>query len=119
MSEDPTDTETLLPASWSASGGLGIDEVDEDVELGLIGENRGREGVDGDVLRLGPWVNQVCSGIMCRFPCLMCNLSQTPITVNPQMPLEIVTQLFKRMGYVHYVHYSSNLLTDLLVLDHA
>ena len=75
MSADHTDTETLLPASWSPSGGLGIDEVDEDVELGLIGENSGSEGLDGDLLRLRPWVNQVCSGIVCRFPYLMCKLS--------------------------------------------
>jgi len=74
-SADHSDTETLLPASWSASGGLGIDEVDEDVELGLIGENRGRGGLDGDLLRLGPWVNQVCGGIVCRLPLLMYNLS--------------------------------------------
>ena len=63
--EDHADTETLLPASWSASGGLGIDEVDEDVELGLIGETGGRGGLDEDVLRLGPWVNQVCVQVLC------------------------------------------------------
>jgi hypothetical protein len=68
QSEDHADTDTLLAPSWSASGGLGIDEVDEDVELELIGETGGRGGLDGDVLRLGPWVNQVCSGIMCTFP---------------------------------------------------
>jgi hypothetical protein len=60
QTEDQPDTETLLAPSWSASGGLGIDEVDEDVELGLIGETGGRGGLDGDVLRLGPWVNKVC-----------------------------------------------------------
>ena len=70
--EGHPDTEILLPASWSASGGLGIDEVDEDVELGLIGETGGR---GGDVLRLGPWVNQVCSGTVCGFPWLICNVS--------------------------------------------
>ena len=75
MSADHSDTEILLPASWSASGGLGIDEVDEDVELGLIGENTGGEGLDGDLLRLGPWVNQVCEGIVCRLPLLMYNMS--------------------------------------------
>jgi hypothetical protein len=115
MSPDDADTENLLPASWSASGGLGIDEVDEDVELGLIGENGGREGLDGDLLRLGPWVNQVCSGIVCGLPWLIC--PQTPITVNPQMPLEIVMQLFKRMGYVQYIYHSNNLSADSSVLD--
>ena len=63
--EDHIDTGSLLPASWSASGGLGIDEVDEDVELGLIGETGGRGGLDGDVLRLAPWVNQVCVELLC------------------------------------------------------
>jgi len=36
--------------------------------------------VGNDVLKLWPWVNQ------------------TPLTVSPQLPLEIVMQLFKRMG---------------------
>ena len=35
-----------------------------------------------DVLKLWPWVNQ------------------TPLTVSPQLPLEIAMQLFKRMGCV-------------------
>lgn len=62
--EDHADTETLLPASWGPSGGLGIDEVDEDVELGLIRETGGGGGLDSDVLRLGPWVNQVCAQLL-------------------------------------------------------
>lgn len=76
-SEEHDDTETLLAASWSASGGLGIDEVGEDVELGLIGETGSRGSLDGGLLRLGPWVNQVCSSIvfMCRLPWLICNMS--------------------------------------------
>jgi len=36
--------------------------------------------VANDVLKLWPWVNQ------------------TPLTVSPQLPLEIVMQLFRRMG---------------------
>ena len=71
--EDHADTETLLAASWSASGGLGIDEVDEDVELGLIGEAGGGGGLDGDVLRLGPWVNQVCASSVYRLAWIICN----------------------------------------------
>lgn len=35
-----------------------------------------------DVLAFGPWVNQ------------------TPLTVAPQLPLEVVMQLFKRLGQV-------------------
>ncbi|KAH8119059.1 chloride channel [Phellopilus nigrolimitatus] len=42
-----------------------------------------REAASSETLELWPWVNQ------------------TPITVSPQLPLEIVMQLFKRMGLQH------------------
>lgn len=84
-SEEHDDTETLLAASWSASGGLGIDELGEDVELGLIGEAGGRGSLDGGVLRLGPWVNQVCSSIVFVFklPWLICNMSTDAYNSQP------------------------------------
>ncbi|OCH88114.1 Cl-channel protein [Obba rivulosa] len=49
--------------------------IDEDISLEII-ETAARL----DMLKLWPWVNQ------------------TPLTVSPQLPLEIVMQLFKRMG---------------------
>ncbi|KAF7985088.1 hypothetical protein HWV62_8969 [Athelia sp. TMB] len=59
--------------SDSASGpAIGIEE---ELAAELIGTT-----VRGDVIKLWPWVNQ------------------TPLTVAPQLPLEIVMQLFKRMG---------------------
>ncbi|KAG8833649.1 glycerol ethanol, ferric requiring protein [Serendipita sp. 399] len=79
MSEPPSAVpDDLLPPSWSAGTGLSIEDVDNDFELGLLHEERttARDGI----LRLDPWVNQ------------------TPITVGPQMPLETVVQMFKRLG---------------------
>ncbi|KAI8993977.1 Cl-channel protein [Trametes punicea] len=49
--------------------------LDEDVSLDIMESTASQ-----DVLKLWPWVNQ------------------TPLTVSPQLPLEIVMQLFKRMG---------------------
>ncbi|EMD33680.1 hypothetical protein CERSUDRAFT_67832 [Gelatoporia subvermispora B] len=49
--------------------------IDEDISLEII-ETTARP----DVLKLWPWVNQ------------------TPLTVSPQLPLEVVMQLFKRLG---------------------
>lgn len=33
------------------------------------------------------------------------NAVQTPLTVTSKLPLEVVMQLFKRMGYVHHVYF--------------
>ncbi|THH01086.1 hypothetical protein EW026_g1533 [Hermanssonia centrifuga] len=49
--------------------------MDEDISLELI-----ETTASPDVFKLWPWVNQ------------------TPLTVSPQLPLEIVMQLFKRIG---------------------
>lgn len=49
--------------------------MDEDISMELMETTATHE-----VLKLWPWVNQ------------------TPLTVSPQLPLEIVMQLFKRMG---------------------
>ncbi|KAG8761011.1 glycerol ethanol, ferric requiring protein [Serendipita sp. 396] len=79
MAEPPSaGPDGLLPPSWSAGTGLSIEDVDNDIELSLLHEERtnARDGI----LRLDPWVNQ------------------TPITVGPQMPLETVVQMFKRLG---------------------
>ena len=37
------------------------------------------------------------------------NAIQTPLTVTSKLPLEVVMQLFKRMGYVHHVYFSKDL----------
>lgn len=54
-----------------------------------------------DVLKLWPWVNQVTltflpsiTGVLSR------NALKTPLTVPQRLPLEILMQLFKRMGYI-------------------
>ncbi|GBE80493.1 predicted protein [Sparassis crispa] len=49
--------------------------IDEDISMEII-----ETSATPDVLKFWPWVNQ------------------TPLTVSPQLPLEIVMQLFKRMG---------------------
>ncbi|KAI5120350.1 hypothetical protein M0805_009425 [Coniferiporia weirii] len=49
--------------------------VDDEAFTSII-----RETASSEILELWPWVNQ------------------TPLTVSPQLPLEIVMQLFKRMG---------------------
>ncbi|KZP34403.1 Cl-channel protein [Athelia psychrophila] len=65
--------EGVAGLSDSASGpAIGIEE---EMAAELIGTT-----VSSDVIKLWPWVNQ------------------TPLTVAPQLPLEIVMQLFKRMG---------------------
>ncbi|KAI0688187.1 Cl-channel protein [Cytidiella melzeri] len=49
--------------------------VDDEISMEIM-----ETTVSPDVLKLWPWVNQ------------------TPLTVSPQLPLEIVLQLFRRMG---------------------
>ncbi|OBZ70692.1 hypothetical protein A0H81_09370 [Grifola frondosa] len=49
--------------------------IDEDISMEII-----ETTATPDILKLWPWVNQ------------------TPLTVSPQLPLEVVMQLFKRMG---------------------
>jgi len=95
-----TNQENLVPTSSWPSGtgtGLGIGDNDSEIELHLLRE--GRTGAGEDVIRLEPWVNQVTlekyfANALSDQPL------QTPLTVGPQRPLEIVVQLFKRLGYV-------------------
>lgn len=54
---------------------------------------------DAAVLRLWPWVNQVRSAVPCSRH-TDADGWQTPITVQPQMSLEIVEKLFRTMGCV-------------------
>lgn len=67
-----SDQEDFVLSDMTSGSALG---VEEDVATELI-----ETSATIDVLKLWPWVNQ------------------TPLTVSPQLPLEIVTQLFKRMG---------------------
>ncbi|KAG2047130.1 hypothetical protein BDR06DRAFT_964310 [Suillus hirtellus] len=67
-----SDQEDFVLSDMASGSALG---VEEDVATELI-----ETSATIDVLKLWPWVNQ------------------TPLTVSPQLPLEIVTQLFKRMG---------------------
>ncbi|KIJ49687.1 hypothetical protein M422DRAFT_777607 [Sphaerobolus stellatus SS14] len=60
-----------LPQTATAPA-LGIDQEEA--------ENIIQTAASRDVISMGPWVNQ------------------TPLTVSPQLPLEIVMQIFKRMG---------------------
>jgi chloride channel 3/4/5 len=52
--------------------------IEDDVSMDII-ENT---VADGGGIQMWPWVHQ------------------TPLTVSPQLPLEIVMQLFQRMGWV-------------------
>ncbi|KAG2101302.1 chloride channel [Suillus discolor] len=67
-----SDQEDFVLSDMTSGSALG---VEEDVAEELI-----ETSATIDVLKLWPWVNQ------------------TPLTVSPRLPLEIVTQLFKRMG---------------------
>ncbi|KAI9067301.1 Cl-channel protein [Trametes sanguinea] len=69
---DPEDHEDSELAGVAPGPAVGLDE---DISLDIM-ESTAAE----DILKLWPWVNQ------------------TPLTVSPQLPLEIVMQLFKRMG---------------------
>jgi chloride channel 3/4/5 len=61
-------------------------EMDAAREMAGVGEDDHAESTPlaaaADMLEFGPWVNQ------------------TPLSVAPQLPLEIVMDLFKRMGCV-------------------
>ncbi|KAG1725409.1 chloride channel [Suillus paluster] len=67
-----SDQEDFVLSDMTSGSALG---VEEEVATELI-----ETSATIDVLKLWPWVNQ------------------TPLTVSPRLPLEIVTQLFKRMG---------------------
>jgi len=55
-----------------------------------------------DVLKLWPWVNQVTlTYLPSIINVLSRNTLKTPLTVPPRLPLEILMQLFKRMGYIN------------------
>jgi chloride channel 3/4/5 len=46
------------------------------------------------------------------------NTNQTPLTVTSKLPLEVVMQLFKRMGYVHHVYFSKRFFFSLYAHSH-
>lgn len=68
------DPEDLEDADFAAAAGPAAG-LDEEMSMDIM-ENTTMQ----DVLKVWPWVNQ------------------TPLTVSPQLPLEIAMQLFKRMG---------------------
>ncbi|KAG2148738.1 chloride channel [Suillus bovinus] len=72
FNREASDQEDFVLSDMTSGSALG---VEEDVATELI-----ETSATIDVLKLWPWVNQ------------------TPLTVSPRLPLEIVTQLFKRMG---------------------
>lgn len=81
----------------------GLSDSTPGLAIGIEGEMTA-ELIDttmgNDVLNFWPWVNQVCYNRMMNLPCInqLTLYLQTPLTVSPQLPLEIVMQLFKRMG---------------------
>jgi chloride channel 3/4/5 len=91
MSELPGEDELLADVSGPAIG------IEEGVSMGIIRTTSSSAGIS-----LWPWVNQVDDITIPYEEYVKSNLLllQTPLTVTPQLPLEIVMQLFKRMGYV-------------------
>lgn len=90
---DTEDREEVEMAGVAAGPAVGIDE---DISMEII-----ETTATPDILKLWPWVNQVCTVPYLHFLHLLTqHRFQTPLTVSPQLPLEIVMQLFKRMGYV-------------------
>ena len=67
--------------------------MDEDLSTEIIDTT-----ASADVLLLWPWVNQVSLVVKGSEEISIADKIQTPLTVSPQLPLEIVTQLFRRMG---------------------
>jgi chloride channel 3/4/5 len=85
-------------------GAWPVDGIEDEVSTPLVVRSTEREV---DVIKLWPWVNQVGAG---PHACLVVSdaiiaVLKTPLTVSPQLPLEIVMQLFKRMGYVRCLPY--------------
>ncbi|KAH0828174.1 chloride channel [Lanmaoa asiatica] len=72
FSRQVSDQEDFVLSGVTSGSALG---AEEDVAVELL-----ETTASNDVLKLWPWVNQ------------------TPFTVSPRLPLEIVMQLFKRMG---------------------
>jgi chloride channel 3/4/5 len=74
----------------------GQDSDDEHDSLGEAGGGIDGEG-DDDVLELGGWMEQVSKSThACH--ALADDAAQTPLCVQPSMPLEVVMDLFKTMG---------------------
>ncbi|KAF8837685.1 hypothetical protein BDN67DRAFT_1026839 [Paxillus ammoniavirescens] len=72
FSRQASDQEDFVLSGVTSGSALG---AEEDVAVELL-----ETTASNDVLKVWPWVNQ------------------TPLTVSPRLPLEIVMQLFKRMG---------------------
>lgn len=53
-----------------------------------------------DTIKFWPWVQEVNVSLLIQDGAILtqCGSNQTPLTVSPQLPLEIAMQLFKRMG---------------------
>ncbi|KAG5221578.1 glycerol ethanol, ferric requiring protein [Salix suchowensis] len=93
--------------------------IEEDVPTSLFDT-----ATSGDGLKFWPWVNQVCAALILAFAQPKLLAPQTPITVSPQLPLEIVMQMFKRMGLVviFFTVFHSDLIDSpriILVEDHG
>lgn len=93
-------------ARWSAVGN------DEDMEANVL-----YAVATPGILKLWPWVNQVAIAYsICQLS--LTNTNQTPLTVTSKLPLEVVMQLFKRMGYVHHVYFSKVFFFSLCPHSH-
>ena len=60
----------------------------------------------GECIQFWPWVNKVSKHGFALANTYVRN--KTPMTVSPDLPLEIVMQLFKRLGWVKFVWFESN-----------
>lgn len=93
IDEERCDAEDHAEVEFSGvSPGPGLG-MDEDLSTEII-----ETTATPDVLKLWPWVNQVRVSGFVRVRIEVLIYEQTPLTVSPQLPLEIAMQLFKRMG---------------------
>lgn len=89
FSRQASDQEDFVLSGVTSGSALGAEEDDATELLETTASD--------DILKVWPWVNQVLASV---FICIsqLINFCQTPLTVSPRLPLEIVMQLFKRMG---------------------
>ncbi|KAJ3762260.1 Cl-channel protein [Lentinula raphanica] len=73
-----------------------VDELVQGIEEGEIPETLFERPDASSGVELWPWVNQIVRFLLIAFNCVA--PLQAPMTVSSQLPLEIVMQLFKRMG---------------------
>ena len=91
FTREPDDQDSSELANLVTGPGVGMDE---DLSIELI-ENT----TTHDVVKFWPWVNLVGFHPLRFLSRVTETLLQTPLSVSPELPLEIVMQLFKRMGY--------------------